>query len=89
MRPASIFSNIQLSNSRLGNFWFNSKTLDTGMVKADISKDGIESLQFVPAIQSDCRTDLAYGSDKERILTELNSISYGITIDGDGFITKN
>ncbi len=73
----------------LGNFWFNSKTLDTGMVKADISKDGIESLQFVPAIQSDCRTDLAYGSDKERILTELNSISYGITIDGDGFITKN
>ena len=72
----------------LGNFWFNSKTLDTGMVKADISKDGIESLQFVPAIQSDCRTDLAYGSDKERILTELNSISYGITIDGDGFITK-
>lgn len=73
----------------LGNFWFNSKTMDTGMVKADISKDGIESLQFVPAIQSDCRTDLAYGSDKERILTELNSISYGITIDGDGFITKN
>lgn len=73
----------------LGNFWFNSKTLDTGMVKVDISKDGIESLQFVPAIQSDCRTDLAYGSDKERILTELNSISYGITIDGDGFITKN
>lgn len=73
----------------LGNFWFNSKTLDTGMVKVDISKDGIESLQFVPAIQSDCRTDLAYGSDKERILAELNSISYGITIDGDGFITKN
>lgn len=73
----------------LGNFWFNSKTLDTGMVKADISKDGIESLQFVPAIQSDCRTDLAYGSDKERILTELNSISYDVTIDDDGFITKN
>lgn len=72
----------------LGNFWFNSKTLDTGMVKVDISKDGIESLQFIPAIQSDCRTDLAYGTDKERIIAELNSISYGITIDGDGFITK-
>ena len=72
----------------LGNFWFNSKTLDTGVVKVDISKDGIESLQFVPAIQSDCRTDLAYGDDKERILAELNSISFDVTIDADGFITK-
>ena len=73
----------------LGNFWFNSKTLDTGMVRAEISGNGIESLQFVPAVQSDCRTDLAYGADRERILADLNSISYGVTIDADGFISKN
>lgn len=72
----------------LGNFWFNSKTLDTGMVKVDISADGIESIQFIPAIQSDCRTDLAYGADKERILAELSGISYDIAIDADGFLAK-
>ena len=73
----------------LGNFWFNSKTLDTGMVKVDISEDGIESLRFIPAIQSGCRTDLAYGDDKERIIAQLNGMSYDVTIDADGFITKN
>ncbi|MGN0376878.1 MAG: CapA family protein [Suilimivivens sp.] len=73
----------------LGNFWFNSKTLDTCMIEADISKDGLESLRFVPAIQSDCRTDLAYGTEKDRIISYMNSISYDVSIDADGVVTKN
>ncbi|MGN1180408.1 MAG: CapA family protein [Suilimivivens sp.] len=72
----------------LGNFWFNSKTLDTCMVEAQISKEGLESLRLVPAIQSDCRTDLAYDTEKERIISYMNSISYGVSIDEEGLISK-
>lgn len=72
----------------LGNFWFNSKTLDTGIIQADISREGIQNLRFIPAIQSDCRTDLACDGEKERILSYLQSISYGVTIDSKGNISR-
>lgn len=71
----------------LGNFWFNSKTVDTCLVQVNISESGIESLQFIPAIQEDCRTDFAYGEEKERIISYMNSISYNVTIDPEGFVT--
>ncbi len=72
----------------LGNFWFNSKTLDTCMVQVDISKEGIEEIKFIPVVQSDCRTDLAYGTEKDRIIAYMNSISYDVGIDADGLVTK-
>lgn len=73
----------------MGNFWFNSKTLDTGMVKVTIGQQGLESFQFLPAIQSDCRTDLAYGTDKERILAYMRELSPDVSIDEEGFVNKN
>lgn len=72
----------------LGNFWFNSKTLDTGMVQVDISKEGISDLRFIPAIQSGCRTDLAYDAEKERILSYIQSLSPGAVIDSEGYVSK-
>lgn len=71
----------------LGNFWFNSKTVDTCMVQVDISKDGIEAFRFIPAIQQDSRTDLAYGADKERIISYMRELSTGIQIDQEGYVT--
>ena len=70
----------------LGNFWFNSKTVDTCMVQVDISRDGLEAFRFIPAIQEDSRTDLAYGSDKERILSYMRGLSEGAEIDEDGYV---
>ena len=72
----------------LGNFWFNSKTVDTCLFKVNITKDGIESMQFIPAVQQDSRTDLAYGSEKERIISYMESISYGVTLDEDGYVRR-
>ncbi len=72
----------------MGNFWFNSKTLDTGMVQVTIGKEGLEDFQFVPAIQSDCRVDFAYGEEKERILAFMREISPDVNIDGEGFVSK-
>lgn len=72
----------------LGNFWFNSRTQDTGMVQVAIGPQGIESFQFLPALQSGCRVTLAEGEEKERILVHMRELSPGVVIDGDGFVTR-
>lgn len=72
----------------LGNFWFNSKTLDTGMVQVTIGQEGLENFQFLPAIQSDCRVDLAYGENKERILAYMRELSPDVNIDEEGYVSK-
>lgn len=73
----------------LGNFWFNSKTLDTCMVQVTIGQEGLQSFQFIPAIQSDCRVSLAYGEEKNRILAYMRELSPEVTIDAEGFVSKN
>lgn len=71
----------------IGNFWFNSKSLDTGLLKVVLDEEGGLSCQFLPALQHDCRTDLASGGEKQRILQYLQCISPDVTIDENGFIT--
>lgn len=72
----------------MGNFWFNSKTQDTGIFKTTIDESGIKSIQFVPAIQSNCSTTIASDSDRQRILNYIQSLSPTISIDSWGYITK-
>jgi len=54
-----------------------------------IGREGLLSFQFLPALQSGCRVDLAYGEDKERILSYMRNLSPDVLIDGDGFVDKN
>lgn len=70
----------------IGNFWFNSKKLDTGLLKVILDEDGKLSCQFLPALQHDCRTDLASGGEKQRILQYLQCISPDVTIDENGIV---
>lgn len=72
----------------LGNFWFNSKTLDTCMLQVCVDQNGLKSIQFVPAMQSDCRVDFVYGEESARILSYMRSLSEGVTIDDQGFVSK-
>lgn len=72
----------------LGNYIFNSKTVDTCMVLATLHLDGTVNLQFVPAIQSDCSVNEAYGADAARIINYMNSMSSTATIDGNGYISR-
>lgn len=72
----------------LGNFWFNSKTIDTGMVKVTINEDGIQQYQFIPCLQSGCKTTLLSGSEKERVLQEMRELSSDVTIDENGYVTR-
>lgn len=72
----------------LGNFWFNSRTVDTGLLQVSISKEGIERIQFIPAIQRDSRTKLVYGEEAQRILSYMESISYGVKFDREGYVSR-
>lgn len=73
----------------LGNFWFNSKTVDTGMVKVVLNENGLQSLQFIPCLQSGCKTSLVQGEEKRRILNYMRGLSGSIQIDDDGYVIKN
>ncbi len=74
----------------LGNFWFNSKTVDTGFVTATVNSDAkLETLKFVPCVQEGCRTRLAVGDKHKSILDYLQGISNHIDIDEDGFLTES
>lgn len=72
----------------LGNFWFNSKTVDTGMVKVVLNENGLQSLQFIPCLQSGCKTSLVQGEEKRRILNYMRGLSGSIQIDDDGYVIK-
>ncbi|SFB76480.1 CapA family protein [Butyrivibrio sp. YAB3001] len=70
----------------LGNYIFNSKTLDTCMVVLTINKEGTVSMQMIPALQSDCTVNEATGEEAQRIYNKIMGMSPGISIDGEGFI---
>ncbi len=86
LQPIGVIGGVPVIYS-LGNFWFNSKTLDTGMVEVVIDETGLVSYQFIPCLQSGCRTTLLEGAEKERVLAYMRSISEGVQIDGEGYVT--
>lgn len=71
----------------LGNFWFNSKPLDTGMVKVTVSEEGLQSFQFIPCQQNNCRTSMLEGEEKARVLGEMRRMSRDVQIDEEGYVT--
>ena len=74
----------------LGNFLFNSKTLDTCLVKVTLDSESgaLKNFQFIPALQKDCYTSLLAGSEKDRVIRYMQSLSPEVLIDGNGFVTK-
>lgn len=71
----------------LGNYWFNSKTVDTALLKLTVNGDGIKSLQMIAAQQAGCFTGELAGSGKDRVVRYLQSLSPEVTFDPDGFVT--
>lgn len=73
----------------LGNYWFNSRTLDTGLVEADICRDGLLELRFVPCLQQNCRTSLVTDpAQQQRVFRFLESISANASVDELGVIRE-
>ena len=76
----------------LGNFWFNSKDLDTGLAQLTLSESEagrpyLSSLRFIPCRQAGCRTRLATAEESAQIIADMRAMSPGITIDADGYVT--
>ena len=71
----------------LGNFLFNSKTVDTCLLKATFDRNGLKNLQFIPAVQAGCTVSSAQGSEKTRIIGEMAGMSPGVNLDQDGNVT--
>lgn len=71
----------------LGNFLFTSYDTDTGILEATFSpkQKKLTSLQFIPMLQSGTAVHLLDGTEKTRVLTDLQSLS-GVSIDSDGYI---
>lgn len=74
----------------LGNFWFNSKTLDTCIVTATLNRDcKLDSVRFIPCIQRGSGVACASTAEHDRIIEYMRGISNYAEIDDDGFVTKS
>ena len=74
----------------LGNFWFSQRTLDTGLLQLLIDTDGDITYRFLPCVQQDLKTSLVTDEQKKQeILSYMERISSGVTLDEDGYLIKN
>ena len=72
----------------LGNFWFDSYDVETGLVRFSLDADGGETFQFLPGMQKGCVTSYELGTERGReIFDHLAGYLPGIRIDDDGLIT--
>lgn len=74
----------------LGNFWFNSARLETGMEQVRIQKNGEIKVRFLPCMQENTKTRLLT-EEKERteVLDFMRRLSDGVEIDEEGYITNS
>ena len=49
----------------MGNFWFNSKTLDSCMIEATVEAGELKELRFIPCIQKGCYTSMLHAGDPD------------------------
>ena len=71
----------------LGNFWFNTRTLDTAMLKLEFGSEKVR-MSIVPGIQQNSEVDYISSAAKRRELyNRLEKISGGVAIDDNGVIT--
>ena len=74
----------------LGNFWFNSKTLDTCIVRVTLDENcKLSDVEFIPCIQRGSGVTSCTDSEKSRIIEYMRGISNYAEIDDDGHVTRS
>lgn len=86
LQPVDVIQGVPVVYS-LGNFWFNSKEVPTGMLRVTLTQEGLFSLQFLPCLQKGCKTTLELGTEKEQAIAYMQSISPNVRFDEEGYIT--
>jgi poly-gamma-glutamate synthesis protein (capsule biosynthesis protein) len=74
----------------LGNYFFSAGARDSGVLRITLNcgDASIKKLQFIPMEQYRGVSTLD-GSEKERVLDQMRSVSPGVAIDEDGFFTED
>lgn len=75
----------------LGNYWFNSKTLDSMLIELHFWGNDEEShveMKMTPAIQKNATTNWVDEEEQRRIYDFMESISINIEIDDDGIVRE-
>lgn len=68
----------------LGNFIFNSETIDTAIFQIQVNDKGEFMYSMIPALQKNEYTSLLTGEEKQRVIHLLNSWSINAYINEDG-----
>lgn len=74
----------------LGNFWFSSYKRESGLIKLVLDPNDSVKMQLLPVMTGDLYTYLL--TEKDEIQTYfdyMEEISFGVTIDEEGYITEN
>ena len=73
----------------LGNYFFGAAARDTGVLRVTVNtqEPAISALQFIPMLQYRGVSTME-GSEKQRVLDEMSSVSPGVAIDEDGYFTE-
>ncbi|HAN20720.1 MAG TPA: capsule biosynthesis protein [Clostridiales bacterium] len=71
----------------LGNFLFNKKSVETGILIAKITSDGKLVSSFIPCYQQDIYTRLSMGEEFNNTINRLRSISTNVDLSNTGIIT--
>ena len=73
----------------VGNFWFNSKTLDSCVITLEIDENADMGIRIMPLKQQNCETRLLMGEDARGLFDRVESYEpQGVSIADDGLITK-
>ncbi|MBD5545443.1 MAG: CapA family protein [Lachnospiraceae bacterium] len=70
----------------VGNFWFNSKSLDSCIIKVAVDQQGLKSFQFLPAKTEGCRTYQAEGQERTQLMEYMRELSPNVRIEEDGSV---
>ena len=72
----------------LGNFIFNSLTIDTAIFQVKVNDDGNMDYYILPALQKDCYTEFLKDTERQRVINDINSWSINAEINNEGKIVK-
>lgn len=71
----------------LGNYIFNINMPSAYAINVMLNSEGAPSVQVIPVTSNNCHLHKSEGSDKKSKLKYLESISFDVKIDADGYIS--
>lgn len=73
----------------LGNYFFGAAARDTGVLRVTLDTEtaSVRSLQFIPMLQYR-GVSILEGSEKQRVLSGMQSVSPGVIIDEEGYFAQ-